>query len=166
MTIAQPATTAPAAVKIFGREPAVFLGLAEATLALFVVLVGAQVGLTGEFTAVALAVVSAGVGVYSAVATKDTLLGVGTGLVKAVIGLALYFGLDLSMEAQASLVAFTAAAVGFFQRTQTSPIAAPVDPSPTQVAESPVEVRVDGRAIAAAPDRDCAADFGHDGAQR
>ena len=119
---AVPEVETPTAIRVFGREPAVFLGLAEATLALFVVLAGAPLGLDANFTVVALAVVSAGVGLYSAWATEETLLGVGTGLTKALIGLSLYFGLDLSLETQATVVAFTAAAIGFWQRTQTSPV--------------------------------------------
>lgn len=133
-------STTPKAVKIFGREPAVLLGLVGSAIALFVALFGARLSLDGDFTAVAMAVVSAALGFYSAWATKDTLLGVSVGLVKALISLGLYFGLDMSVELQASVMLFVEALVGFWQRTQTSPVADPVDPSPTQVAASPVTV--------------------------
>lgn len=129
----------PRAVKVFGREPAVLLGLIGSAIALFVVLFGADLSLDGDFTAVAMAVVSAALGFYSAWATRDTLLGVSVGLVKALISLGLYFGLDLSVELQAAVMLFVESFVGFWQRTQTSPLADPVDPSPQQVTPSPLD---------------------------
>lgn len=132
-----PETTSPA-VKVFGREPAVLLGLIGSAVALFVVIFGGALGLTGDFTAIAMAVISAALGFYSAWVTKDTLLGVSVGLVKAIISLGLYFGLDVPVETQAAVMLFVEAFIGFYQRTQTSPVSDPVDPSPAQVVESPL----------------------------
>lgn len=120
----------PRAVTIFGREPAAWVGLIEAILA---VLVAFALGISQETFGPILAVVSAAAGVYTAWATKDTMLGVIVGLAKAVIGLTAVCGLTLTDQQVAGVIALTAVTVGFFQRTQTSPVAAPVDPSPQQV---------------------------------
>ena len=68
------------------------------------------------------------------------LLGVATGLAKAVIMLVVYYGVTLTDGQIAAVVTLVPLLVGFWQRTQTSPVAAPVDPSPTQVTASPVDV--------------------------
>ena len=115
--------TPPRAVTIFGREPAALLGLLEAVLAVLVVFpLGAQMHVDAGAIVVIMAFVSAAIGVYSAIATKDTLLGVVVGLVKAGVGLGAYYGLELRDEQNVAVVALTAVLVGFFQRTQTSPM--------------------------------------------
>lgn len=135
---------APRPITILGREPAAWVGLIEAALALLVLLPFAQrFGLTPEWGVLVMAVVSAAAGVYTAWATKDTALGAILGLVKAGIGLAAFYQLELDPGQQAAVVAFTAVVVGFFQRTQTTPVAFPVDPSPPQVVN-----------LAAVPDTD------------
>lgn len=119
---------------IFGREPAAWVGLLEGIVALLVLLpVASRLNLTQEWAVLFMAVVSAGAGLYTAWATKDTALGAITGFVKAVIGLVAYYGLDVSVEVQASVMALVPILFGFFQRTQTSPVGFPRDPSPTQV---------------------------------
>lgn len=124
---------------IFGREPAAWVGLVEAFIAVLVLLpVAGALNIDQEWAVLFMAVVSAGAGVFTAWATKDTALGAITGLVKALIGLVAYYGLDLGPELQASVLALTAVVIGFFQRTQTSPIAFPVDPSPAQVVPVPM----------------------------
>lgn len=129
----QHAAAVPAGIRIFGREPALLLGLVEAFIAMLVVIIGPKTGLDETFVVVVMAVISGGIGLYSAIATRDALLGVSLGLLKAIFGLTAYFGFDLDLETQAALVSFLAATIGFLQRTQTSPVAAPVSPSPTQV---------------------------------
>lgn len=106
-------------MKLFGREPAAWVGLIEATLALAVA-VGLVV-LTSEQTALILAVVMAVFGVVTAYLTHDTMLGVLVGLTKAVIALVVGFGLTLTPELTAAIIGFVTIAVSFFQRTQTSP---------------------------------------------
>lgn len=122
------------AITIFGREPAVILGFVEAFLAAFVVFpLGARLGLDGGFVVAFMAALSAAVGVYVAIATRDRLLGYAVGLLKALVALGAYFKFELTAEQTAMLVSLLAAAVGLYQRTQTSPVADPVDPSPPQV---------------------------------
>lgn len=138
---------APRPLSIFGREPAAWVGLIEAALALLVLFPVAQrLGLTLQWAVLVMAVVSALAGVYTAWATKDTALGAITGLVKSGIGLAAYYQLELDPPQQVAVVAFTAVLVGFFQRTQTSPVAFPVDPSPPQVV-TVGEPQVDSRGV-------------------
>ena len=114
---------------IFGREPAVWVGLIEAALAFLssVVLHLSQ----GQVGAV-MAVVTALFGVYTAWATKDTLLGYLVGLIKAVLALFLGFGIHLlSPEQAASLIGLVTVALAFYQRTQTSPVGVPLPANPT-----------------------------------
>jgi hypothetical protein len=106
-------------MKIFGREPAVWVGFIEASLALLVAL--SLVNIDHEQTALIMAVVVSLFGVLLAYLTKDTMLGVLVGLTKAAIALAVGFGLTLSAEVTASIIGFVTIAIGFFQRTQTSP---------------------------------------------
>lgn len=110
-------------VKLFGREPAFYVGLVEAVLALLLSFNG--LGLTVETSAVIVAFVTAALGFYTAYVTKDTLLGVGTGLAKATVALFVAFGLHLSENQTAAIVALAVFALGAFQRTQTSPEAVP-----------------------------------------
>lgn len=110
-------------MKLFGREPAAWVGLIEASLALLVAL--SIVNITSEQTALIMAAVVAVFGVVTAYLTKDTMLGVLVGLTKAVIALAVGFGAHFSPELTASIIAFVVVIVGFFQRTQTSPADTP-----------------------------------------
>lgn len=110
-------------MKLFGREPAAWVGLIEATLALAVAV--GWLAWTREQTALVLAVVMAVFGVVTAYLTKDTMLGVLVGFSKAVIALAIGFGLTLSPELTAAIIGFVTIAVSFFQRTQTSPSPTP-----------------------------------------
>lgn len=116
--------SAPKAQTIFGREPAAFLGLIEAALA---VLVAFSLGVTNESAGLLTAFVSLAIGAYSAWATKDTTLGVWTGLAKAFLALVAYyganFGLNLTDTQTVALVTLVPIIVGAFQRTQTSPAA-------------------------------------------
>lgn len=110
-------------MKLFGKEPAAWVGLIEASLALAVAI--GWLAWTREQTALVMAVVVCVFGVVTAYLTKDTMLGVLVGLTKAVIALALGFGFTLSPEVTAAIIAFVTVAVSFFQRTQTSPAPTP-----------------------------------------
>ncbi|EKA62265.1 pCQ3_59 [Janibacter hoylei PVAS-1] len=120
----------PRALTILGREPAAWVGLVEALLALLVVF---TLGVSAESAVLIMAVVSALAGVYTAWTTRDTALGAIVGLAKASISLAAYYGLDLSVGQQGALMALVPVLLGFWQRTQTAPVSDPVDPSPAQV---------------------------------
>jgi hypothetical protein len=127
-------------VKIFGREPVLWLDLAQTvlpTLVLFGVL-----HWSNEQVALVVAAFSAVLGVVTAYLTKNTGLGVVTGLVKAVLACAVGFGLDLGADQTAALLALTTVVFSFVQRGNTSPA---VDPGfhdeaakPVPVTESPV----------------------------
>lgn len=121
---------APRATAILGREPAAWVGLIEAVLAVLVVF---ALGVTSESAGLILAAISAAAGCYVAWATRDTALGVILALAKALVALGVYYGLTLSAEQTAVILGLVPVVVGFWQRTQTSPVADPVDPSPTQV---------------------------------
>lgn len=123
--------------KIFGREPAAWVGLIESALTL---LLAFGIGVSQETFAPIMAVVVTLGGVYTAWATKDTMLGAITGLAKAVLVLSTVYGLMLTDQQSAAILGLISLIVGFWQRTQTSPVADPVDPSPQQVVESPLGV--------------------------
>lgn len=110
-------------MKLFGREPAVWVGLIEGALALTVA--AGLVNFTADQTALVMAAVVAVFGVVTAYLTSDTMLGVLVGLTKAVVALVVGFGLTLSPELTASIITFVVVAVGFFQRTQTTPAVTP-----------------------------------------
>lgn len=104
---------------ILGREPAALIGFIEALLAL----AGTQLfGWSNEQVGTVVAVTAAILGLYTAVVTHDTLLGVAVGLLKAVVIAAIGFGAHISAEQTGLLVAVTTTAISLFQRTQTSPI--------------------------------------------
>ena len=110
-------------MKIFGREPAVWVGLIGGALTLLVSM--GVLDFTNEQTGLAMAVVAAVFGVITAYLTKDTMLGVVVGFSKAAIALAVGFGASFSPELTAAIIAFVTVTMGFFQRTQTSPSPAP-----------------------------------------
>lgn len=112
---------------ILGREPAAWVGLIEAGLALLVAFV---LDFDQEQTALIMAVVVAAFGLYTAWATHDTMLGVIVGFAKAVLALALGFGVTLTADQAATILAFVTVAAGFFQRTQTFPEGDPPAPLP------------------------------------
>lgn len=125
-------STAPRAIRIFGREPAAWVGLIEGALALMLAFgLGIEQATFGPIMAV---VVAAG-GAYSAWATRDTMLGAVLGLAKSLLVLLAVYGLTLTDQQTAAILGLVSLLVGFWQRTQTSPVADPISPSPTQVVE-------------------------------
>jgi hypothetical protein len=129
--------TTPRARAIFGREPAAWVGLIESVLML---LLAFGLGIDQDTFGPIMAVVVAGFGIYTAWATRDTALGAIIGFVKAALTLAAVYGLALTDGQTAAVVMVATVVVSFFQRTQTSPVDAPVSPSPAQVTASPVGV--------------------------
>lgn len=109
-------------VLIFGRQPAIWVGLIESALAL-----GIAVGLplTPEQVAAVVAVVSAALGVYTAYVTTETLLAVVVGFAKAVLACAVGFGLNLSPELTGAIISFVTLVMSMFNFANTSPLAVP-----------------------------------------
>lgn len=104
---------------IFGREPAVWLGLIAAGLALLVPM--GVVDFTSDEIALIMAAVTAVFGVITAYLTHDVMLGVLVGLVNAVAALFVGFGVNVNPDLTASIIGVVTVLVSFFQRTQTFP---------------------------------------------
>jgi hypothetical protein len=108
-------------MKLFGREPALLLGLVAAAIQLFSATV---LNLTVEQQGVLNAVAVAIIGVVTAVAVRsDKAAPAVLGLVQAVLACALAFGLAIAPETQGAVMAFVTALVSAFVRTQ---VVAPV----------------------------------------
>lgn len=106
-------------VLIFGREPAAYVGVIEAALALAIAfwapLSHHQVGLI-------MACVTAAFGLYTAIATRDSLLATAVGLAKALIALGVGFGLSLTDVQTGAIIAFVTIVLGLFNRQVTEPV--------------------------------------------
>lgn len=109
-------------MKIFGREPALWLALIAAGVKLAAAFL---VDLTGDQQAVLNAVAAAAVGLIVAAVVRDGVSAAILGFAQALLALAIGFGLDVTAENQAVIMAFVAAAVGMFERTQ---VIAPAKP--------------------------------------
>lgn len=114
-------------MKIFGREPTAWVSLIEGIIALMVVF---GLGLDRQHAALVIAVVNAIAGFYVAWVTHDTMLGVITGLAKAILALGVGYGLHITAEQMAGIFAFIPIAVGAWHRGQTFPVAFPPTPVP------------------------------------
>jgi nicotinamide riboside transporter PnuC len=103
-------------VNPLGREPAQWIGLLSAAVALFSSLIfPLDIGQQGALIAVATAVF----GIAGALAVSgEKAAPLVAGLVQSVLACALAFGLSLAPEVQGSIMAFVAAAVGWYLRTQ------------------------------------------------
>ena len=110
-------------MNFLGREPAQWIGLLSAGVALFsAVVLPLSVEQQGAVIAVATAVFGF-VGAFAVSGEKAAPLA--AGLVQSVLALALAFGASLSPEIQGSIMAFVAAGVGWYLRTQvTAPVTA------------------------------------------
>lgn len=103
-------------MKLFGREPAFWVGLVEAVLALL--LAWNALGLNPEQSAAILAVVTAAFGFFTAYRTRQTLLAIGVGLAKSILILFTAFGLEFSENQTAALMALIAFVLGAYNRDQ------------------------------------------------
>lgn len=109
-------------VKIFGREPVAWTTLIEAVL----MVAGVQFfDWSVEKVAVVVVCVNALFGIYTAYVTKDAMLGVIVGAVKALITAAIAFGVNVPDDRAALYIALVTAAVGFWQRSETAPLLTP-----------------------------------------
>ena len=132
--------TAP--LTIFGREPALWLGLLAAALKL-----GTAFGLdlTGDQQSVINAAAAAMIGVAVAVLTHDGISAAILGGAQALLALGLGFGLHVSGDQQAVIMAFVAVAISMFVRTQ---VTAPV-PGPDSTSDPDPGTEVDDTALVA-----------------
>lgn len=109
-------------MKIFGREPALWLALVAVvvqTISAFVV------NVTADQQAWINAVAAAVVGLIVAISTGDGIVAAVLGLAQAAVGLAVGYGLDWSTSQQGIVMSLVAAVVGMFTRTQVvAPVAA------------------------------------------
>jgi hypothetical protein len=110
--------------KILGREPAFFVGVVEAFLALLLTF-GVD-GLDQERAGVIVAVVSAGLGLVVAYATRTTLYSALVGFAKAALVLAVTFGAHLTDAQTGALMALIVLVASQFLRDRTSPADTPV----------------------------------------
>jgi hypothetical protein len=101
------------------KEPAVFVGVVEAVLAVAVVF--DLFGLTAEKSALLVGAVNAALGLGLALVTKTPSLAVFTGFAKATLAVAVGYGLTLTEAQTGALLAAVAVVAGYFLRTQTSP---------------------------------------------
>lgn len=106
-------------MKLFGREPAVFLGVAASIVALLIVT--GVLDWTNEQAGLLMAAAAAVVAVGTAFFTHDVTLGLLIGLAEAVFAVFLGFGVELSPELTAAIIGVVTTLFGFFQRTQTTP---------------------------------------------
>lgn len=108
---------------IFGREPAIILGFVSAGLQMLTAFI---LPLTSDQVGAVNAIFAAGIGVWTAFVTRaaDGGSSVQTavlGFAQAGITLALVFGLSLSDEQTAAIMAFVAMGVSMFVRQVSSP---------------------------------------------
>lgn len=120
--------------RVFGREPAWWASTIEAGLTLLMVF---DILSQNTFGYV-LPVVQAGLGLYVAWVTKETMLSALTGLVKALLSALIIFGWALTDTQTAAVLAFVALVGGAFVRDRTYPLAYPPTPTPGSVPVSDV----------------------------
>jgi nicotinamide riboside transporter PnuC len=109
-------------MRIFGREPALWLGLIGALVST----IGAFfIHLTTDQQGVLNAVAALVVGLLVAWSTHDGQSAAVLGLIKGVLALAVSFGAHLSPDSQAVLYTLAAAVVAMFVRTQATAPAPP-----------------------------------------
>jgi hypothetical protein len=105
-------------VKIFGREPALWLTLIQTALA---VAVGLGLTMTGDQMGLVNAAAAAVLGVVAAFAVRPFPVPLLMGAIQALLALAVGFGLHLDGTQVGLLNAAAAAVVGFIMRMHVSP---------------------------------------------
>ena len=101
---------------IFGREPAAWIGIIEAVLT---ILMAFALGISSTTFGPIMAVVVAGLSLYTAWATKETMLAVVVGFVKAILILATVYGFTLAPEQAGALIALITVVAGLWTRSKT-----------------------------------------------
>jgi hypothetical protein len=103
---------------IFGREPAVVLGVVSASLSLLVTF---NIGLSSEQAGALVAVISAVFASITAVMTRPVAPSAFTGLVAAVVALLAAFHFEVAPETVGAVNGLVLAALVFLTRGQVSP---------------------------------------------
>lgn len=115
-------------MKLFGREPAVILGVVSAALSLLVTF---NVGLSTEQAGAIVAVISGVFAAITAALTRPIAPSAFTGLVSVVVALLAAFHFNVAPETVGSLNALVVAVLVFITRGQVTPA------SPTAKATAP-----------------------------
>lgn len=105
-------------MKIFGREPAVILGIVSAALSLLVTF---NVGLSSEQAGAIVAVISGVFAAISAALTRPIAPSAFTGLVSVVVALLAAFHFNVAPETVGALNALVVAVLVFITRGQVTP---------------------------------------------
>ncbi|TYB63889.1 hypothetical protein FXF51_22800 [Nonomuraea sp. PA05] len=110
-------------MKFFGREPALALGLLSAGLQMLTALF---LPLTTEQVAAINSIAAAGLGVWTAFATRDldggrSVKAAALGFAQALVTLGLVFGVSLTEQQTASIMAFVALLGAVLVRQQSTP---------------------------------------------
>lgn len=106
--------------KILGQEPAFFVGVVEAVLAIFLTFGVFQ--LDQEAVGVIVAATSATLGLVAAYATKTTLYSALIGFSKAILVLAVTFGAPLTDAQTGAIIAAVTLVAGAYLREKTSSV--------------------------------------------
>lgn len=123
-------------MRVFGRDPALFLGLVSALLQM---LTAYGLHLTDAQTASINAAAAAALGVVTAFAVaRERLVPAILGVGQALFTLALAFGAHFSQQEVATTMSFAALALALFVRTQ---VTAPVDADGAPVPRAPTLAR-------------------------
>ena len=123
--------------KLLGQEPAFFVGVVEAILAVF--LTFGVFNLTSETVGVIVAAVATGLGLVVAYATKTTMYSALIGFAKAALVLAVTFGAPLSDAEIGSVIAVITVVAGAYLREKTVAVDTPVSNASPGI-ETPVSV--------------------------
>ncbi|MFG1710117.1 hypothetical protein ACFLIM_43810 [Nonomuraea sp. M3C6] len=120
-------------MKIFGREPALILGLLSAGLQM---LTAVFLPLTTTQVAAINSIAAAGLGVWTAFATRNvdgghSVKAAVLGFAQAGITLGLVFGVSLTDQQTASIMAFVALLGALFVRQVSTPASPPTGPAPS-----------------------------------
>lgn len=111
-------------MKIFGRDPAFWVGVIEAAIAVLVTF--KLHGLSNEQAGLWVAAIVALGGVLTAWTTRDTMLAALVAFVKGLLVLGVAYGLHVTQE-QIGLIAALVTTFGAgWLRTQTSPVSTPI----------------------------------------
>lgn len=105
-------------LRIFGREPAVILGIVSATLSLLVTF---NVGLSSEQAGAIVAVISGLFAAITAALTRPVTPSAFTGLVSVVVALLATYHFNVAPETVGALNALVVAVLVFLTRGQVSP---------------------------------------------
>lgn len=122
-------------MKVLGRELAVWLGLAAASIQ---VLTSFGIDVSPEWQAIITALVTAGFGLVVAVAAGDGVIAAALGFVQAAISLFVGLGLDWSAEGQAKFLGGLALILGYIVRQNVvAPVGADQVSGPVVLAKAP-----------------------------